>query len=312
WRNVNPHGVARRAAPSRGGGRRRVLPLARRRGGREGQLRAHALGVPARARRHLSDRVPVAVAAAARPDRAAGDSPGAGSAGGGAAPARRGALPPRADTILDRRRAHGAASRLRPGRGLLGAPHPERGAPAEPRLPLGALPVAGGGGTGIPGLSVGRAAARGGVARDPVRAGTPAAARCRAAGIGAGAISPVVAAVPPDLPVGHREADERRPHVAQSHGARLPLLDAAAPHLDRLVRESAPGRRQEADGGGHLSARDRRPVPYLRAPPRAARGLRGRELDADPVLRDWELQLLQCPYDRPLARAGRRRRVVEV
>src|SRR2546425_850942 len=131
-----------------------------------------------------------------------------------------------------------------------------------------------------------------------------AAGRCRAAGIGAGAISPVVAAVPPDLPVGYREADERRPHVAQSHGARLPLLDAAAPHLDRLVRESAPGRRQEADGGGHLSARDRRPVPDLRAPPRAACGLRGRDLDAAPDLRDWELQLLQSPHDRPRAPAG--------
>src|SRR5438445_348580 len=243
------------------------------------------------------------------PDWAAGDSPRAGSPGGGAAPARRGALPPRADAVLARRGAHRAAPGVRPGRLLLGAPHPERRAPAESRLPLGALPVAGGGGTRISRLSVGRAAARGGAPRGAVRTGTPTAARCRAPGIGAGALSPRVAAVPPNVPVGHREADERRPHVAQSHGARLPLLDSTAPHLERLVCESAPGWRQEADGRGHLSARDRRPVPDLRAPPCAARRLHRDNPDAAPDLRDRELQLLQSAHRGTRAPAGGRRRV---
>src|SRR3989442_4624649 len=156
------HEGASRGGPGVARWRRRVLPLARRRGGRQVELRAHPLGVPARARRRLSDRVPVALAAAAGSDRAAGDSPRAGSPGAGAPPAGRGALPPRPDVVLDRRRADGASPRLRPGCTLLGAPHPERRAPAEPRPPLGALSVVGGGGTGIPGLSVGRAAARGG------------------------------------------------------------------------------------------------------------------------------------------------------
>src|SRR5207247_5704141 len=163
---------------------RRALPLARSRGGLQFELRAHPLGVPARARRRLSDRVPVALAAAEGSDRAAGDSPGAGSPGGGAPPAGRGALPPRADVVLDRRRADGASPRLRPGCTLLGAPHPERRAPAEPRAPLGALSVAGGGGTGIPGLSVGRAAARGGVAPGAFCTGIPAVCRFRAAATG--------------------------------------------------------------------------------------------------------------------------------
>src|SRR6201999_1090809 len=45
-------------------------------------------------------------------------------------------------------------------------------------------------------------------------------------------VGPVVG-VPTDVPLRSGEAHQRRSDVASSHGLRLPLLDAAAAHLDQ-------------------------------------------------------------------------------
>ena len=56
------------------------------------------------------------------------------------------------------------------------------------------------------------------------------------------AVSPRLAALPPDALVGRREAPERRRRLAQPHGPPRPLRDAAAAAVDRVVRAPAPGR----------------------------------------------------------------------
>src|SRR5207237_9528929 len=50
------------------------------------------------------------------------------------------------------------------------------------------------------------------------------------------ALAPVVAVVPPHGSLWYHEAGERGCCVAPSHRARLPLLDAAASYLARMVR----------------------------------------------------------------------------
>src|SRR5207245_5417486 len=86
-------------------------------------------------------------------------------------------------------------------------------------------------------VPVGCAAARDGVARDPLRADAAGAQPDDgAAATRAGALARVGSVVPPHGAVGRYEARERGSYVASPHGPRLPLLDAAAPTFARLVR----------------------------------------------------------------------------
>src|SRR6266581_7174353 len=221
------------------GGRIR-LPVDRGRGGRPLHVRPHALGLPARARRDLSDRLPVALGAGERADRKPGDPPRRAVPSGPAGPRGAGALSPRADVVVAGRRGPrvGAGVRRRGGGG--GPAHLRRGAGRVPRAALGVVPLAGNRGAGLPLVSVGRAAARGRVPRDLLRPrASPPGTERRTTRLGHCAVPAVVATVPTRVPVGTGEADLARPDVARPDGARLSLLHAAAAHLDGVVRAAA-------------------------------------------------------------------------
>src|SRR5207245_2517922 len=108
----------------------------------------------------------------------------------------------------------------------------------------------------VPLVPVGRAAARDGTPGDPVRAHAAAAepvARARASD--RDALARLVAPVSAHVPLGRHEAREWRPHVAPPDCPGLPLLDPAAPALDRLV--CAGITRVDAPGDDARCARDR-------------------------------------------------------
>src|SRR5207245_911601 len=120
----------------------------------------------------------------------------------------------------------------------------------------------------------------------------------------------VVAALQGDVPGRDDETGERRSGVASPHRARLPLLDAAAPAVDGVVRAAAAW--LGAPGHDPRDVRDRagRAVADLRAAPlsRAARR-RLRPARARPA-RDrahGELRLLQLARDRVVPGAAGRR-----
>src|SRR5207245_7909199 len=105
-------------------------------------------------------------------------------------------------------------------------------------------------------VPVGCAAARDGVARDPLRADAAGAQPDDGArATRAGALARVGTVVPPHGAVGRYEARERGSHVASPHGPRLSLLDAAAPTVARLVRAMAA--RVVAPGHDARDPRDR-------------------------------------------------------
>ena len=175
-------------------------------------------------------------------------------------------LPAPAHRLLARcRRPRSPARRL--GRRRPGGPaHPRPGAASDPGPALGALPLAHGGRPGLPLVPVGRVAARGRPARDPLGARSDGCLRGR---------QPPASTVARWLLVfllfklmflsGAHQALERGPDVAERHGPRLPLRDSAAAALDGVVRAQPAG--VGASCGHHRDVRDR--IGSALAPPRA-------------------------------------------
>ena len=223
----------------------------------------------------------------------------------------------------DRRRTLLAASHAvlaRPGkrrtardlcRGRRGLGRAARGNPAEPRRRgrLALLAVRLRLRTDLPGVPVGPAPARGGPPRRLPRLAAPRPAPSRRRAAAARAIPPRVAALPPDASLGSGQARQRRSGVAGPVGASLPLLDAAASAVDRVVRALAAGLAAYPVVRRDARGRARRAAALLRARPAAAARRDGDDRAADRDRADRKLRVLQ-PADR-VARGppARRRRL---
>ena len=172
---------------------------------------------------------------------------------------------------------------------------------------LGVLPVSHGRGAGLPRVPVGSASARG-----RLSGGLPGgAASDRTGGAGRGAVagrpaSSALAALPAELLIGPREARQRRSDLAQLDGALLPLRDAAAAALDRVVHAPAAG--LGPDGLGVLAAgrRARGAVCDLRSSPGAPGGRSRARVAPDSDRFDRQLRLLQPPGAGPVRALFRR------
>src|SRR5579885_260845 len=115
-----------------------------------------------------------------------------------------------------------------------------------------------------------------------------------------------LAALPPDVLQRRRQADERRPHVAQSHRDALPLRNAAAAQSALLVRLAAAAVGGQSGDDLHLRGRTRRPVSLLRPAPRPPRRRVSHRRAADPDSGDRQFRLFQFPRHRPLLVAPHR------
>ncbi len=127
-------------------------------------------------------------------------------------------------------------------------------AEAVPRDRMGVVPLARRRGPGLPVVPVGRAAARDGPARSPVCPEHHAAAIPELLTIAITVVSAVVAAVSPHIRLRVRQAHVGRSDVAQPQRAGLPLLDAAAAHLDCVVCEPQPPMAQARVRDRHVCA----------------------------------------------------------
>ena len=161
-------------------------------------------------------------------------------------------------------------------------------------------------GTGLPGISVGLPAARGGVSRHLARLAAQAPVRRgprRAADRGR---TPAVASLPADVLVGMGQARERRSELAPPLGAALPLRDAAPAALDRLVHAPDAVLVPDGVGGVSLLRRARRAVPLLRAAPPARLRVLDDRGPSGAHRGDGELRVLQPARGDPRGPAPRR------
>ena len=125
---------------------------------------------------------------------------------------------------------------MRDWRGALALPDRGPGQRARPAAAVAAVSVALHRLRRVPVVPVGHAAAGNGPAGDGARAldADPPAARRRAARDIT--LADLVAAVPPDVCIGRRQADQRRSDVARPDGGSRSLRDAAAADAARMVR----------------------------------------------------------------------------
>src|SRR5262249_15570475 len=134
-------------------------------------------------------------------------------------------------------------------------------------------------------------------------------AACRSR-VGAGDRSGLASPDPPlspDAQLRAREAPLRRPDLAESHRADLPLRNPAAPDVDRLLCPSAPGRLPEGLLRAHVRRGARRTLLRACRPPAASRG-GGRDGGPPGDDRgDRELLLLQPALRRAVPHGPRRR-----
>jgi hypothetical protein len=276
-----------------------------------GEPRKRRLALPARPRPRLSLRLPLAGARAGRPLRTGWTRPRGDVPPKGSRVPRRCGLPAAAVDLLAsvrRRGAGGLARRRARGGRCRRAPRPRLLAAGAPRPPLGALSVLHVHRPGLPRLPVGQPARRDRPPRDPH--GTRRSAASSRTRIGAGdrsRMAPPDPALPPDAQLRAREAPLRRPDLAESHRADVPLRDPAAPDVDRLPRAPAPGRPPESVVRGHVRGGGHRAVLPLRRTTAASRvcGRDGRSPGDD--RRDRQLLLLQPAFRRFVPHRPRRR-----
>ena len=164
---------------------------------------------------------------------------------------------------------------------------------------------------GVPAVPVGLPAARGGPSRDLPRVAASLAIPKRPRGVPGRPLPAALASLPSHVLVGLGQARERRSHVAQSLRPALPLRNAAAATLDRVVPAPVPALVPDRVGALALLRRARRSLPLLRAAARASLRLPRHGPAAAAHRRDGQLRVFQpagagarpAPPGRPVSSA---------